>query len=246
MTMNPYQPPALDQHMPSALAGGDFDIGTAITEAYRVTSKNIGLWLGVGVVSVLAIVFATLTIIGYFLVVPVLFWGGVRFLLNFYDGRGDFNDLFSGFSNYGKVLGRMLLFTVIMVALVVLGEGPLLIGQFMKNTPLTVIGYVIYMAFLVFVLFRLYFAVFIMVDRDAPVLEALSASWEMTRGKTLKLTGLYFVAVFVAMAGLLAFCVGIVFTGMMAYVMYVSAYRQLAGSGQAPAQFPAPQPNWQY
>jgi len=180
----------------------------------------------------LMIALSTLTVIGYFLAVPVFGWGMVKFFLNMQDQRQPtFNDLFAGFSNYWTVLGRMLLVTVIYIGLVLLSESLVFVGQFMKSTPLTVVGYGIYIAFFALVLSRLYFAFFFVVDRDMPAIEALSVSWRATRGKTLKMLALAILSSFVGVSGLIGLCVGVLFTLPMSYVMYASAFRQVAGHG---------------
>jgi uncharacterized membrane protein len=121
--------------------------------------------------------------------------------------------------------------------LVLLSESLVFVGQFMKSTPLIVVGYVIYITFFALVLSRLYFAFFFVVDRDMPAVEALSASWRATQGKALKMFSLAIVAGLVSMSGLIGLCVGVLFTVPMSYVMYASAYRQVAGYG-------SPRPGW--
>ncbi len=225
---NPYQAPAADYEI-ERVVPGDFRIDRSIEEAFRVTKAHFPLWLGVGVVGMLCIMVAAVTLIGYFLVVPVLVWGMARFLLNMVDGRPDFNDLFSGFSRYGGVLGQTLLLMVIYVGLTVFSESLVFVGQALKQPLIQGIGWLLYMAFFALVMVRLYMALFFLVDRDMSAIEALSASWNATRGKTLKLLGLAVVTTLLTMAGLLALCVGVVFTATVAYVSYASAYRQLAG-----------------
>jgi uncharacterized membrane protein len=125
----------------------------------------------------------------------------------------------------------MLLVTVIYMGLVLLGESLLLVGEFMTSTPLIVVGNVLYIGFFALVLSRLYFAFFFVVDRDMPAIEALSVSWRATRGKTLKMFALPILAGAVGVSGVIFLCVGLLFTVPMSYVMYASAFRQVAGYG---------------
>ena len=231
---NPYQAPVVEPAPP--VSAGDFDLGRTVQDGFERTKLYLGPALAVLLLGGLLMALATVTVIGYFLAVPVLGWGMVKFFLNMQDQRQpSLNDLFAGFSNYGAVLGRMLLVTLIYVGLVLLSESLVFVGQFMKSTPLIVVGYVIYLTFFALVLSRLYFAFFFVVDRDMPAVEALSASWRATEGKTLKMFSLAILAGLISMSGLIGLCVGVLFTVPMSYVMYASAYRQVAGHGSPPS-----------
>ena len=230
---NPYQAPIVEP--PPPVSAGDFDLGRTVQDGFERTKLYLGPALAVLLLGGLLIALATVTVIGYFMAVPVLGWGMVKFFLNMQDQRQpSFNDLFAGFSNYWTVLGRMLLVTLIYVGLVLLSESLVFVGQFMKSTPLIAVGYLIYITFFALVLSRLYFAFFFVVDRDMPAVEALSVSWRATQGKPLKMFALALLAGLVGASGLIGLCVGVLFTVPMSYVMYASAYRQVAGYGSPP------------
>jgi len=230
---NPYQAPVADGDMPE-LAAGDFSIGAALSEAFEVTKQNFPLWLGVGIVGFLLVGLSAITIIGYFVLVPVFTWGLCRFLLNMVDGRATFGDLFSGFSNYGTNLWRMLGVSVCFIGLVLLGDSIALVGQLTKSSGLQTFGSLVYLVFTFTVLLRFYFAMFFLVDNpNMGAIESLSASWAATRGKTLKLIGLALVSGLVGMLGLLALVVGVLFTLTMSYVAYAAAYRRMVGPTHA-------------
>ena len=230
---NPYQAPAVEQLPP--IGSGDFDIGRCVSEAFENTKRYIGPAIGVLLLGFILIELTAVTVIGVFLAVPVFAWGFARFFLNMQDGRAQFNDLFAGFSNYGKVLGSTLLMLVVFVLLTLLGESVVLIGGFLKSTPLTVVGYVIYIAFFVLVLSRFYFALFFLVDKNMTGMEALAASWNSTQGKGLKMAGFLLLTSLIGASGVLGLCVGMLFTMPMSYAMYASAYRQIVGYGPPPA-----------
>jgi uncharacterized membrane protein len=111
----------------------------------------------------------------------------------------------------------------------VAAESLVFVGQFMQSRALIAVGWLVYLALLVGVLVRWYFAFFLIVDRDLSVFGALSASWRMTEGKAWKTVGLTLLATLVAMSGILACGVGVIFTVMLSYLMFASAYRQMAG-----------------
>jgi hypothetical protein len=230
---NPYQAPVVEPAPP--VGEGDFDLGRTVQDGFDRTKSYLGPAIAVLLLGGLLMVLSALTVVGYFLAVPVLGWGMIKFFLNMQDQRQpSLNDLFAGFSNYWPVLGRMLLATLIYVGLTLLSESLVFVGQFMKSTPLIIIGYVIYFAFFALVLSRLYFTFFFVVDRDMPAVEALSASWRATHGKALKMFGLAMLVGLVGMSGVIGLCIGVLFTLPMSYVMYASAYRQVAGYGSPP------------
>ncbi|MET0792795.1 MAG: hypothetical protein ABW061_14845 [Polyangiaceae bacterium] len=231
---NPYQAPAIEP-LP-AIGAGDFDIGQTVKDAFDRTKQYFGQTLVMLLVGGLLVLLAAVTVIGYFFAVPVFAWGLTKFFLNLQDQRQpQLNDLFAGFSNYWNVLGRALLLTVIYIGLTLVSESLVFVGQFLKSTPLIVVGYVIYIGFFCGVLTRLYFAFFFIVDRDLPAMAALSASWRATEGKALKLVGLALLSGLIAASGVLGLCVGALFTIPMSYAMYASAYRQVVGYGPPPA-----------
>jgi uncharacterized membrane protein len=230
---NPYQAPVIEP--PPPLSSGDFDLGRTVQDGFERTKLYLGPAISMLLLGGLMMALSTLTVIGYFLAVPVFGWGMIKFFLNMQDQRQPtLNDLFAGFSNYWTVLGRMLLVTVIYLGLVLLSESLVFVGQFMKSTPLIVVGYVIYIACFALVLSRFYFAFFFVVDRDMPAIESLSASWRATHGKSLKMFALALLAGLVGVSGLIGLCVGVLFTIPMSYVMYASAFRQVTGYGSPP------------
>jgi hypothetical protein len=229
---NPYQPPGSEQILSTPT--GDFDIGRAIREGFDDTKRHAGVAIAAMLVGGLCTLLSAVTVIGYFVVVPVLGWGMIRFLLNLHDGTARVSDIFSGFSRYGAVLGRFLLIGLVLMVAGLMSESVVFVGQYLKSGPLQLLGWLIYLVAFVLVLSRLYFALFFAVDKDMAALEALSASWEATRGKGLKVAALLFVSGVFGMLGALALCIGLLFTLPMSYAMFVSAYRQMVG--EAPSQ----------
>ena len=119
---NPYQAPATEP-LPSRGAG-DFDLGQTVKDAFERTKQYFGPELGVLLLGGLLMGLSAITVIGYFLAVPVFAWGMIKFFLNVRDQRQPrLNDLFAGLSNYGTVLGRMLLVTLIYVGLALISIG---------------------------------------------------------------------------------------------------------------------------
>lgn len=75
------------------------------------------------------------------------------------------------------------------------------------------------------------------VDRDMGVFEAFSYSSQITENSKWPLLGLGILCSLIALAGMLACCVGIIFTGPVAWLAWVVAYRWMQ-SGRAVVQQP--------
>jgi len=226
---NPYQAPAAEPLPP--LGAGDFDIGQCISDGFERTKQNLGPAIGVALLGFFLIELTAITVIGAFLAAPVFVWGLTRFFLNMQDGRAQFNDLFAGFSSYGKAVGRPLLMFLVIGLLGAVSESGVFIGGYLKSTPVIVVGYVIYFVIFLFVLCRFYLGLFFLVDKDMTAMEALTASWNVTQGKGPKMAGFVLLASLIGASGVLGLCVGLLFTMPMSYAMYASAYRQMVGYG---------------
>ena len=236
MSDNLYAPPQADLGMEGSgeLGSGDFEIGRCLSEAWERTWDNFPLWLGAGTVFLLATVGSMITIIGIVLALPVLLWGTFRFFLRMYDGGATIGDLFAGFSRYGTALAGSLAFWLLSTAANAVGQIPYFIATAAESVPGMIVGY----AFLLLVSFlvnaRILPAMFLMVDRALPFGEALALSWARTGPVMWKLVALQLVSVVVVFAGALALLVGVIPASVIAYLMSVSAYRQIFGR-EAPA-----------
>ena len=215
---------------PGTPGTGTFDIGLAMSEAWQNTIQNIGPMIGVLIVGTIVSLLMSVTIIGIFLGLPVLFYGLTKFLLNTHDGRCQFSDLFSGFSNYGAILGRMLVFALLMMVIFIGAASIQYIGRFIESESLIMIGGLFEIVFQLVIGVRLYWAGYFLVDRDLTATEAIKASWEASRGNWLKLFLLSLMMAVVTFLGMLALGVGLLVAIPMTYMMFVSSYRQCAGT----------------
>jgi len=254
MSENPYAPPSADVEAPTGgtLAGtGDFQIGQCVSEAWSTTWASFPTWLWVGIVATLMLLGSVVTVIGFFLVGPVLAYGVGVFLLGVHDGRAEFSDLWAGFRNYGSTLGSGLFFFFLMALLTYVGQIPVFLGMLTESTGMAVAGQLVNLVW-AFVLVRFYFAFFIWVEGQAGPMEAIGRSWTMTGPVKWKMIGLMFVmgaiyavplvplfALFIpAIAsdsgallgvGTLAAVILMTPTLMIGYLLWISAYRQVAG-----------------
>src|SRR5262245_5595483 len=202
MTQNPFETPEAEPQFagsPRAFATGRIDIGECLQEAWKTCWENFPLWLGVGIVAYLVLMVAEMTIIGIFIIWPVIYFGWTRFLLNMLEpNKAEFNDLFSGFSNFAAALVPILLLGMLCCVPFV----PFMIGAVAENEVVIGIGGVIFAGvFLVAGPRLLPWTLFYIVDRGMGLSDAMRASWEATRGQWLTIVGLGLLAMVIQMAG---------------------------------------------
>ena len=231
MSENRYAPPQaeLGGGAESALGTGDFDFGRCFSDAWARTWANFPLWLGVGIVFLLASVAVSITILGIFLALPVLMWGGFAFFLKMHDGGAALRDIFSGFSRYGQALAGSLGWWLLSFVVGLISQLPLFAAQ-AQGSALAIIGaYAIYVAVTFLVTPRLTMALFLMVDRGIGLSEALRIAWQTTAPLMWKMAGLMVATIGVMLAGLVALGLGMIPAMVVAYLMWTSAYRQIFG-----------------
>jgi len=232
MSDNLYAPPRseLGQEARLSEGSGDFDFGRAFSDAWANTWANFPLWLLAGIVSLLSMLVATVTIIGLFLVVPILFWGAFAFVLRMHDGGARLGDLFSGFQQYGRVLGGMIGFYLLTLVISVVSQAPLMVAQATNaGAPALIAGWVINLGVTLLITPRLYMAIFLMIDRGLGLGEGLRLAWDRTSGLMWKLAGLMLIAIPILLVGAAALLIGMIPAAVVSYLMWPSAYRQIFG-----------------
>jgi uncharacterized membrane protein len=181
----------------------------------------------------LAVLTATITVIGFFLVVPVLLWGLFHFFLKLRDGGARFGDAFAGFSRYGAALIGMIGLFLMLFLISLLVQLPQLIGDLTETPWLATAGSVLTLVFALVINPRLSFAPFLLVDHGTRPVESIREAWRMTAKVKWKLVGLVFVNMAIMAAGFLALVIGVILAVMIVSLIFVSAYRQLGGAPAA-------------
>jgi uncharacterized membrane protein len=208
---------------------GRIDLGEAFREAWATTWANFPLLLGVSLMFLVVALLSALTVVGIFLVLPVLAWGGFRFALNVIDGRAETGDLFSGFSDYGRTLGAMLVLMILMALLYFVGQSLAIAGQLGGSGLVTFVGTIANLVWSLGVMPRLAFVWYYVVDQDLGATEAVQTSWEATRDQKLTCLLLGVVTGLIPVIGVLFLLVGVIPAVMISTLMQAAAYRQLAG-----------------
>jgi hypothetical protein len=148
--------------------------------------------------------------------------------------RWSFGDFFGGFKYYLPLLVISLLQSVL--ALVCLGPGGAVLayGAYTDGPPevaavgvgLMVCGAV---PFIYLVLRGFVFATQLVLDRDYGPIEAIQGSWHLTANAPFSLLGAMIVLGIIGFSGILACCVGVLFTMPLFYLTWNAGYLLVAG-----------------
>ncbi len=117
----------------------------------------------------------------------------------------EFTDLFAGFGEFGRAFGVHVLSAIAFV-----------LGLILLIVP----GLII--------LVGLWPAIFLVMDDELDVMDTLKKAWAMTAGHRLQLFALGVVLFFLVLVGIVAFIVGVLFTGALASLVAAAAYDELS------------------
>jgi len=235
MSDDRYAPPTAPLTEPLLQRGsGRIDLGEAFREAWNATWSNFGLLFMAGVTGFVVAALSAITVIGLVAVVPVLVWGLLRLLLNVLDGRGEVADLFSGFSDYGRVLGAMLFLFVMYGLIGLAGQSVAILGRVSGSALLSFLGALLNLVWSFAVMPRLAFATYYVIERGVTPIEALSTSWQRTTDQKLTCAVLAILSVLIPVVGFLFLVVGVIPGWMISSLLHAASYRQLAGRSGAP------------
>lgn len=141
-----------------------------------------------------------------FLFLPVITYGEkYLFLKGMRDEETEIKVLFDGFRS--KYL-QIVLANLIVVAL-------------------TVIGLVLLIVPGIIVACRLAFVPYLVMDKDLEAMQAVEKSWQMTRGHGWKVFWMAIVSIFVVIAGIFAFFVGVIISIMWYHSAFASLYQSV-------------------
>lgn len=235
---NPFEAPQNDGGALGAQSTpGVLDPVLAMRQGFEGTMRNIGPWLAMLIAGTIIAMIVSFTVIGIFVVLPVMFWGGTKFLLNVVDGEGTFGDLFSGFSRYGEALGGMIGYVILAIVVGLPGSAISYANTAMEmsgggSTVLALLGFLVSVVWFFAVSMRFVFAPFYMVDQGQGPIEGMTSSWRATK-LNLMPTALFFVLmILVVIAGMIALLIGVIPATMIAYTGLGAAYRQISGTSR--------------
>jgi hypothetical protein len=149
-----------------------------------------------------------------------------------------FEDLFEG----GRFVLTTILATIVFAAVIavpiLIAVGVITAGLLLMPDQSTVAAVILFVVasipagvLIVLLTVRMCMFAYMVIDRGAGVFESFRQSWECTRNQTSTITLVFCVQLAVVLAGLLAFCVGLIFAIPLAKLLIPVTYLFLTGTG---------------
>lgn len=198
-----------------------FSKRAAVRFGWETTKANfwfvVGVYLTVMVVGSLASIFVETRLVvensSAFWLLNAISWvlglitsmGLIKISLALHDG-GEFkySDLFTNYQRFFRVLGASILIGIIVV-----------IGFVLLIVP----GFILAL--------RLQFTMFLIIDEDLGITDAIKKSWEITRGSAGNLFLFWLLSILIIIVGLIALIVGLLVAGPVVWLGMTYIYRQL-------------------
>lgn len=204
-----------------------FDLRRAIGTGWTVTLASAWPAMFVTGLFLLGAFLTLLSVVGIFMVGPILAWGYTAFLLASHEGRGRVVDAFSGFSIFREAWPPFALFLLLIFLLGLPANIVQQLASSFESPLIRYLGHVMQVALTFFVTVRLYFAPFFIVDQSLNFRDAVVASWHATgrqRGQTALLA---LVTGIIALTGFMGVGIGLLFTMPLGYAVWTAAYREM-------------------
>jgi hypothetical protein len=96
-----------------------------------------------------------------------------------------------------------------------------------------IIGTPFYLVLVIWLTLRFYYFYFALIDRDCGAIKSLALSRDITRGNRLTLFGLMLVLIILNFGGLLACCIGVLFTGSFSMLCFSVSWLMMTGQPTA-------------
>jgi hypothetical protein len=226
------------------------NLGTCLWVVWSVMLVNFGLALGLnglmaglqaampGNQSSILIIYWTF----YLFSILLQTWLGIGMNLALIKvARGEhvaFDQLFSGGRYmlrviFGAIVMMGIFFGIMFVPLILMGVAIAALRDQAAWGLVALVVCVPLVAFLaIYLSARLMQFYFLIIDRDSGVMESLQGSWQITRGRVGTLILVYLLQLVLAIGGILALCVGFIFTLPLSNLMQVVTYLALVGTGK--------------
>jgi hypothetical protein len=268
---NPYAPPRTDHaaNRPGfELSPIPFTVGTVFSCSWTIYKArfwpSVGMVVAAGLIQAVATIGLSLSLevvegiegdrllsafLNFVLVAMTMVlqsWiniGLIMVLLKVARGQSvEFGAMFRGGRHVLRVVGAVMLLLLIGFAYLVLAGVVLSrIPVFGRNEFKAALVWFVVMAALAFVMARLGQFFYLIVDRNAGVIEAFRHSWAMTTDRVLTTILLYIAQLLIVFAGYVACVVGLIFAVPFCLLLQVVTYLSLSGcEAEAAGEKPAP------
>jgi hypothetical protein len=144
----------------------------------------------------------------------------------------------------GAIMYGLLFAATLAVPAVVAGVGFVAIqNQAPWGLVAVIIGFALVFFLAIYLAARLFQFYYLIIDRDAGILESIGLSWQITRGKAGTIILVYLLQMVLAVGGVLALCVGLIFTIPLSHLLMVVTYMAMVGTGKPADRMPFA--NWE-
>jgi len=238
------------------LQGSMFDVEEAISFAFDTIGKHLVFFLTVTVLfflivivsgiilellslavyemnNIVSIAFNIVLGIIYWVIFSILYMGYILITIKIVDGKTpDLSDIFPRYNIIIKVILAHIIF--LFIGFLILSPAVMLVlfGIDTVGIPLFLAADLLFLPlFVVYVIIgtRLWFFDYYIMDQDTGVWESFSLSWMVTRGHVFDLLVLFLLSFFIFVAGIIACCVGVLYTAPVAALAVAYAYRKFSG-----------------
>ena len=158
------------------------------------------------------------------------------------DQPATFGEVFQGGRYILTMIHATVCFVIGLIVVFALGYGVSAAGlgilgsQSAGGIVFMVTGFALTTALGLYLMARWLMYFYVIVDRDAGGLESLLQSWQLTRNRVGTIILVFFLTFLVYLAGILALCVGIIFSAPLAVLMFAVTYVALVGTGPSPPE----------
>ena len=217
----------------SAVVQIPMQIAQTMLERFMGHGSSVQIWMMIAMGVVFLFFYALATGVSTVLSSGFMYF----FIESLRTGKSNIDNVFAGFrkSNWIQLLLAMLVWilAVFLILAVLLGPGIFLTAVMKSSVPVIVAGVlaiipVIYFSVAIGFVFPL------IVDKKVGFWQAITTSVKTVHRQWFQVLGLMILVGLIAMAGMLACCVGMLATMPLGYLVWCQGYRQLFGDGELP------------
>ncbi|MCX6969562.1 MAG: GYF domain-containing protein [Verrucomicrobia bacterium] len=217
----------------SAVVQIPMQFAQAVLERFTGHGSSAQIGIMIGMVVVFLFFYALATGVSTILSAGFMYF----FIESLRTGKSNIDNLFAGFraSNWIQLLLAMLVWilAVFIIVAVLVAPGIFLTATMKSSVPVIVAG-VLAIIPLIYLAVPLGFVFPLIVDKKIGFWQAVTAAIRTVHRQWFQVLGLMILVGLIAMAGMLACCVGMLATMPLGYLIWCQGYRQLFGDGDLP------------
>lgn len=217
----------------SAVVQIPMQFAQTVLERFMGHGASVEIWMMIGMGVVFLFFYALATGVSTILSAGFMYF----FIESLRTGKSNIDNLFAGFrqSSWVQLLLAMVawILAIFVVVFVLLAPGIFLTTTMKSSVPVIVAG-VLALIPLIYFSVPLGFVFPLIVDKKLGFWQAILTAVKTVHSQWFQVLGLLILVGLIAMAGMLACCVGMLATMPLGYLVWCQGYRQLFGDGDLP------------